>query len=201
MLAGAKQTIITSHSVLITLPRQKPSGELQNDRMPYTRGGSTSIRHPVETGEPGETVRDTLRSLIHEVDKDNGKKDSPFKWRQLSAEPIHMELGPDDKNPDGTHLKVVYPMVILSGTLRDFYLPDGQKEVLGPITMVEIESLLRETEGKTVPFHYRATLATLAFAAARSELVESRYRQRLRSWMSKPLTAEESSAIAEYPWW
>ncbi|MBX4189404.1 hypothetical protein KW785_02305 [Candidatus Parcubacteria bacterium] len=187
---------ITSHAVGVVLNEVLPSGEVRCARMLYEKRGSRTVRHIMETGERGETVRQTLESCFHEAARDRGS----FRYELTSDEPILVEFGDDQENPGGKHMKVFFGAMVKSGALRDFILPDGD-ETLGPIVMdesSEILRLLRETEGKTVPVHVRATRASI-LPLAGDRRVFDRYQKLVLSTKPVMLTDEQEAAVAAYP--
>ncbi|MBX4195646.1 hypothetical protein KW796_01665 [Candidatus Parcubacteria bacterium] len=184
---------ITSHAVGMVIVEVEQDGMVKCDRMSYAKGGRTSIRHLMETGEVGETVLKTLETgLPHEAARDAVN----FSFELLSKKPILIEFGSDQNHQGGTHMKVFFA-VRVKGDLRDFDLMDGD-ERLGPVTMVEIEELVRETDGKTVPVHVRATKAALASVAG-NRAVFDRYMDLITKWRSVDLTPEQQAAIDAYP--
>jgi|GEM_PF-5198814 len=185
--------IITSHAVGVVLTKLNSNGIVQLSRMPYTKRGRTSLRHPMETGEPGETVKQTLNTLmLHEV----AQNAAQFEWKLLKSKPILIEFGQDDKNPGGTHMKAFF-LAQPTGELRNRELVDGD-ELLGPVTMPEASELIAETEGKTVAVHVRASKAALKTLAVIPE-VHGRYERIIRSFVPAELSEEEIAAIAAYP--
>lgn len=164
---------ITSHAACGPIIRIYDNGRLLVARMEYTRRGRTSVRHIMESGKNGETILETLKNgVLKEGAKDRNK----FSMNVLSPKPIHIEFGPDQDNPGGTHLKPVFPVSVI-GELRDFVAQDDDSvdETHGPITMVDIEDLILETEGRTIPFHYRVTRKLLLWVARQNSEVFHRY--------------------------
>ena len=183
---------ITSHAVCGPIIRISDNGRLFVARMEYTIYGRTSVRHIMETGKNGETI---LRTLRNGVLKEGAKDESKFAIDVLSHNPIHVELGADQKHPGGMHAKFVFP-VSVTGELRDFVAQDEDSvnEIHGPITMIDIEDLILETEGKTVPFHYRVTRAVLVWAAKRNLDVFNRYQDFV---INSPKLAEFNDEVKE----
>ncbi|MDB5194607.1 MAG: hypothetical protein JWN50_621 [Parcubacteria group bacterium] len=193
MNAVASGIRITSHAVgIVQIDDSASDGSVLVGRMDYARKGRKSVRHVMETGEPGESVMDTFRSSLHEAAADQTKFNHEF----VTDEPIFCEFGIDEKNEGGTHLKVWFA-IRPQGKLRDYVLPDGD-ETLGPITMVEAIELLKETEGNTVRGHVSATYAALS-ALAGDRKVFDRYQKQILSWTQPVLTEEQLAAINVYP--
>lgn len=184
MLTTRSQIIITSHATMGPLLRVTRDGTILTSRMPYEKRGRKSIRQPTETQEvingKRETVFETLRRGIeHEC----AKKGSPFTMNPLATRPILTMFDRDEESPGGTHLKTVFP-VETTGDLRDYEITDPSKsgdEILGPVTMVPVEQLLLETEGKTVKFHSLATYALIEFATWIPG-VSAKYKSYVEKW-------------------
>lgn len=190
---GTRNIVITSYATGTVLAQVYSYGRVQLSRMPYIRRARMSLRHPMETGERGETVEQTFNTLmLHEVAKDAAK----FSWMILSPKPILIELGKDEKNPGGTHMKVFY-LAQPIGELRTRELIDGD-EVLGPVTMPEASLLIAETEGKTVAAHVHASKAALATLSVMPKVYD-RYNMIVDSYHPVELSTEELAAIAAYP--
>lgn len=184
---------ITSHAVCVVNVNVREDGVVFMDRMWYTKRGR-SVRHVMETGEEGETVEHTLYvGTLHEMAADA----SNFRYHLLAPVPVLVEFGPDEKRPGGTHMKVTFA-VTCEGKLRDFDRPDGD-EILGPVTMVEVSDLLRETEGKTVPFHVRSTKAALVTVAGNKKVFD-RYRKIILAYNQPELSDEQKTAVEAYPY-
>ncbi len=183
MVVSSELRPIISFAVCAVIVDVRPDGTVFVDRMIYTKEGRSSVRHLMETGEKGESVMDTLATgLTHEA----ARNAADFSFKLLSPDPIHYALGPDDKDPNGQHLKICYA-VKAKGDLRNFNLPDGN-ETLGPITMVEIKKLIEETEGRTVPFHVQASKAVLQ-ALAMNKSVFDRYQREIVIWEARTLSS------------
>jgi hypothetical protein len=188
-----KNIIITSHAVGVVLAKTNSVGVVELGRMSYTRRGWKSLRHPLETGERGEGVLQTFSTLMyHEV----AKNAAEFSWTMLRRKPILVELGKDDNDPNGTHMKVFY-LAQPNGELRKRNLPDGDA-LLGEVTTVEASELIGETEGKTVAVHVRASKAALSTLAVLPN-VHERYQAIIDSYHSPELSTEEMAAIEAYP--
>jgi len=191
-------TVITSHATMGPIVKIAQDGTILVSRMPYERFARKSLRHIMETGDGSETIMETLRrGVTHE----GAKHEESFEVNPMSERPILYVLGPDENNPGGTHLKTIFPVEV-TGELRDYEIKDTSKsgvETLGPITMVSAESLLLETEGKTIKLHWQATYAAIEFAMW-NPLASSRYTSYVKKWKSmKPVLApEEEDAVEHY---
>lgn len=197
---------ITSDSVCVPVVHVREDGQMLIGRMPYTkmRGGrpSTTIRHIMETGKNGYTISETL---VEGLRLEGAKHQGRFDFRQLTDRPIHIELVPDQDHPGGWHLKTVWPVFVPEDQLRDYEKPDDDDpdEAHGPIDMLFIRQLIELTDRKTVPFHFRATLAVVRWAAGENLNVFERYEDLLiradRELYPFRLTPEQEQAIAFYP--
>jgi len=187
---------ITSHAVGVIIVSLEDAGIVHASRMPYTRKGSTTIRQPMETGELGESIMQSLNVLmLHEVADDAAN----FEWKLVQTEPILVNFKEDEKNIGGTHVQPFFLAVVTKGKVRsDRSLPDGE-ELLGPITLVEIGALIREIEGRTVPIHVKATKMALVSLAYSIESVHDRYKKIIGILRPQDFTEEELAAIAAYP--
>lgn len=188
---------IATHAISVIFIEKGPEGLIKLPKMSYYNfsDGRTSFRQVMETGDPGETIRQTLRmAVLHEAARDATK----FEWKLVTEKPIFQMIGPDDKNPDELHLKELYVVEKIKGEFRDFYLTDDNERV-GPIEMVSAEDLLIEIEGKTPPFHIHAPLAALHYAASDTKVL-NRYYKEIAGWRPPVLSEEEQKAIQEYPW-
>lgn len=192
-MQSTAQTIqISSHAVgVVLVDDSSADGCVLVDRMSYTKRGRSSTRHVMETGEPGESVRETLHSSYHEM----AKTPSEFDLELVVEEPIYYSVASDEQHPGSMHLQVWF-LARPKGMLRDFVLPDGD-ETLGPITMVEAESLLKETEGRTVRNHVSATYAALDVLAGERKIFD-RYQKLVMGWRRQEFSAELQAAVDEY---
>lgn len=187
---------ITSHAVGVIIVSLGDAGVVHASRMPYTRRGSTSIRQPMETGEPGESIMQSLNVLmLHEVADDAAN----FEWKFVQPEPVLVNFKDDEKNPGGTHIQPFFLVRVIKGKIRnDRSIHDGE-ELLGPITLVEIDALIHEIEGRTVPIHVKATKMALVNLAYSIESVHDRYKKVIGILRPQDFTEEELAAIAAYP--
>lgn len=189
---------LTSHATCAPIVDVRPGGILFLSRMEYTYGNSSSIRHIMETGKAGQTVWDTL----HEgVLKEGAKDRSNFQATVLTKSPILVDFVVDERNKGGTQLKVAFPVSVPENQLRDYVIPDDDNhgETHGPITLVEVSLLIRETERNTVPFHYRTTRAALNWIASLNEEVAQNYKGLVAPWNPPVLTPLQALAINDYP--
>ncbi|KKS78615.1 MAG: hypothetical protein UV53_C0030G0003 [Candidatus Azambacteria bacterium GW2011_GWE1_42_9] len=188
---------ITSQSTCGTIVHIEDNGRIQIARMTYEKKGRTSIRHIMESGKNGQTI---LQTLTEGVLKEGAKDRMDFPMSLLSLEPILIEFSNDEKNPGGIHIKTAFPVFVSEDKLRDVEAKDGDNhdELHGPITMVDINDLLYETEGKTVPFHYRVTRSVLVWAATNPKVLDHYY-SLIASWIPTSLTDEQRAAIEAYP--
>lgn len=187
---------ISSHASCGVIVVVEANGTLRLSRMEYTKRGHTSIRHIMETGKNGQTVMDTLREgVLREGANDRGN----FSMKILSTDPVHIDFVPDERNKGGTQIKVAFPVFVPEEQLRNIEARDDDDldELHGPITLVEASNLVRETEGKTVKFHYGATRGAIVWAASNRNVFD-RYQRLVTTWNPPELTKEQQEAIMSY---
>lgn len=176
------------------------TGEVWLGRMTYQKGQDyPSVRHIMESGKDGQSVLQTLRGGVLKEGAADRKK---FSITLLSMDPVLVKFGKDQNHPGGTHIKVVYPVSVPEVQLRDFEAEDDDDhdEIHSAITMVSAEDMVEETgQGRTVPFHFAATMAVLVWAAAEHPKVRSRYANLLAGWVKPDLTDEQKAALEVYP--
>jgi hypothetical protein len=175
---GTLTRVITSHAVGAAIPKTLPDGKVAFAVTPYRKGNWTSIRHVMETGEPGEKVMDTLRScLLHEV----ARNAVDFRWRLIAKEPIAFKLARDEhSNRGGLHMKVIFAVEIERGDIRNFEIQDGD-EILAPMEWVETETLVNRMKGSSTPeFHIQAVYPALGTLMARKEVYDQYGRDVMR---------------------
>ncbi len=119
---------LTSHAVGAIVLSLDDDGVVRVSRMSYTRKGSTSIRQPVETGEPGESIMQSLNVLmLHEVADDAAN----FEWKLVQPEPVLVNFKDDEKNPSGTHIQPFFLVRVIKGKVRsDRSIRDGEELLL-----------------------------------------------------------------------
>jgi len=145
---------VTSHAVGLIAYRLTPDNHVEIANMTYTRGGRTSIRVPMGTGEPGEDLLDTLyRETVEEIAQ-NAKQ---FWMTPLSDFPFVGTLHRDQHYKEGNHLKAFY-VAEVKGELRSEEMLDGD-EILGQIVWTEAEELLHlGRDGHQVFFTHRGPI-------------------------------------------
>ncbi len=187
---------ITSHATGAVIVRGLPDGTVLCVRMKYANHRGWSFRHMMETGENGETVLETLRNgLLDEIVEDK----NALEYRLVKPEPIVVEFGPDQNHYGGLHMKTFFLVELVGGGLRTKPINDG-KEVLDPPEYVEAEHLLKSTEGKTTPIHWRSTFAAIKSLSV-DKLVFQKYENLLldHGRGSVILSTSEREMILAYP--
>ncbi len=176
------------------------TGEVRIARMTYKKGHDyPSVRHIMESGKMGQSVLQTLRGGVLKEGAADRKK---FSITLLSMDPILVKFGHDQRSPGGTHIKVVYPVFVPEEQLRDIEAEDDDDhdEIHSAITMISAEDLIEETaEGRTVPFHFQATMAVMVWVATEHPMVRPRYSNLLTNWSRPEMTAEQKVALEAYP--
>lgn len=191
--------VITSHAVCAPIVKINPDGSIRIARMTYTDSeGRTSIRHIMESGKNGQSVKKTFYDGVFSEGRDPSSK--VFVMKALSLEPVLIELLPDEYHYGDLHLKVAFPVDVPEQYLRrvEAVDQDDPDESHGPIKMVSVEDWLREASG-TVPFHVRVTKAVLIWAATTNPRVLDRYYDVIRGFRKRELTDEQKNALAVYP--
>ncbi len=197
---------IVSHAVGWVFTELSQSGQLLVDRMSYQEKGpevqffSPTIRHGMETGEDGETIKQTLETGVpHEYAQDA----ATFRWDFVTKNPILWKLVPDQEDSNALHLKIVFALKKIAGEFRSFVKDDpnprrGTVEVLGPVTMVDANELYLKTVGKTARFHVEATMAAVSLYASDRRIFD-RYASIVGKFRQPEFTAEEQAAYDAYP--
>jgi hypothetical protein len=199
-MPSEQQIPILSHAVGGVFVESRLDGQLDVLAHSYRKGGRTTLRVPVGSGRPGESLAHTLRREM--LDEVAGSDD--FAFRLILPEPVYWERAADDNTRQNTHLKVFFALAIERGRHRDRELFDQagtpEQERLGPLYWYEIGDLLRDMRSECSPrVHRLAVAGTLLAFAAFSSRVRGRYERDLAHWQTRREHFEKhESTVAEY---
>lgn len=191
---------IVNHSAGAVFVRHDSNGDVSVLAHTYNKNGETTIRVPVGTGHPGESISGTLR---REMDEEVAAQRDDFGFRLIFPKPVYCQVFPDDRTGQLTHLKAFFALEITRGRHREWELIDDadglNAERLGPLHWCEIEALLTLMREHTPRAHLFAVAATLLILAQADRAIRSRYWSTWRLWQRHaPQFRIENPAVTEY---
>ena len=191
---------IVTHSAGGVFVRHASNGDILVLAHTYNKNGETTIRVPAGTGQPGESLLETLhREMAEEVAAER----DDFWFRLIYPKPVYWKLFPNDSTGQLTHLKAFFALEIVRGRHRDWELVDDayglNADRLGSLHWCEIGDLLSLMWGHSPRAHLSAVATTLLLLAQADRALRSRYWSTWRQWQRHASQFHiQNPAVTEY---